>query len=313
MRWAVWQLYRRETGILEGRYRIGSGSMHPRLRYRRGMPGFDLHTHSTFSDGTLEPEQVVELAATRDLTGIALTDHDTTEGVERARKAAAATGLEVLLGCELSAEHKGAPVHVLGYGFDPAEPVFAARRAWIREGRVGRARRMVERLRALGADVDLDRVLELAGSGSVGRPHVAQALVEAGVVADVASAFSPEWIGTGGRAYVAKDAVGPVEAVELIRGAGGVAVLAHPSLHAGAGAVPEPVIRAMAAAGLDGLEVDHPDQEPAERARLRALAGELGLEVTGASDCHGALYGYRLGVERTPDATVKRLLARAPA
>jgi 3',5'-nucleoside bisphosphate phosphatase len=287
--------------------------MRPRLRYRRGMPGFDLHTHSTFSDGTLEPEQVVTLAATRDLTGFALTDHDTTEGVERARQAATATGLAVLLGCELSAEHEGAPVHVLGYGFDPAEPVFAARRAWILEGRVGRARRMVERLRALGADVDLDRVLELAGSGSVGRPHVAQALVEAGVVADVASAFGPEWIGTGGRAYVAKDAVGPEEAVALIRGAGGVAVLAHPSLHAGAGAVPEPVIRAMAAAGLAGLEVDHPDQEPAERARLRALAGELGLEATGASDCHGALYGYRLGVERTPDATVERLLARAAA
>jgi 3',5'-nucleoside bisphosphate phosphatase len=287
--------------------------MHPRLRYRRGMPGFDLHTHSTFSDGTLEPEQVVELAATRDLTGFALTDHDTTEGVERARAAATATGLAVLLGCELSAEHEGAPVHVLGYGFDPAEPVFAARRAWILEGRVGRARRMVERLRALGVDVDLDRVLELAGSGSVGRPHVAQALVEAGVVADVASAFSPEWIGNGGRAYVAKDAVGPEEAVALIRGAGGVAVLAHPSLHAGAGAVPEQVIRAMAAAGLAGLEVDHPDQEPAERARLRALAGELGLEVTGASDCHGALYGYRLGVERTQDATVERLLARGPA
>ena len=287
--------------------------MHPWLRYRRVMPGFDLHTHSTFSDGTLEPEQVVELAATRDLTGIALTDHDTTEGVERARKAASATGLEVLLGCELSAEHHGAPVHVLGYGFDPAEPVFAARRAWLREGRVGRARRMVERLRALGAGVDLDRVLELAGPGSVGRPHVAQAMVEAGVVADVKSAFVPEWIGTGGRAYVAKDAVRPVQAVELIRGAGGVAVLAHPSLHAGAGAVPEPVIRAMAAAGLDGLEVDHPDQGPAERARLRALAGALRLEVTGASDCHGALYGYRLGVERTPDATVERLLARAPA
>ncbi|HEU4399453.1 MAG TPA: PHP domain-containing protein [Actinomycetota bacterium] len=277
------------------------------------MPGFDLHTHSTFSDGTLDPEQVVELAATRDLTGIALTDHDTTEGVERARLAARATGLEVLLGCELSAEQDGGPVHVLGYGFDPEEPAFAARRAWIRAGRVGRARRMVERLRALGADVDLDRVLELAGSGSVGRPHVAAAMVEAGVVADIEAAFAPEWIGTGGRAYVAKDAVGPVEAVELIRGAGGVAVLAHPSLHAGAGAVPEPVIRAMATAGLDGLEVDHPDQAAAERARLRALAGELGLEVTGASDCHGALYGYRLGVERTPDVTVERLLARAPS
>jgi hypothetical protein len=285
------------------------------------MPGFDLHTHSTFSDGTLEPEQVVELAATRGLTGIALTDHDTTEGVERARKAATGTGLRVLLGCELSAEHHAAdapqaepsPVHVLGYEFDPAEPVFQARRAWIRDGRVGRARRMVERLRALGADIDLERVLALAGSGSVGRPHVAKALVEAGVVPDVPSAFTPEWIGTGGRAYVAKDAVGPTEAVRLIRGAGGVAVLAHPSLHAGAGPVPEPVIRAMAAAGLDGLEVDHPDQAPPERTRLRALAGELGLEVTGASDCHGALYGYRLGVERTPDATVGRLLARAPA
>jgi predicted metal-dependent phosphoesterase TrpH len=276
------------------------------------MAGFDLHTHSTFSDGTLEPEQVVELAAGRDLTGIALTDHDTTEGVERARRAARASGLEVLVGCELSAEHHG-PVHVLGYGFDPQEPVFAARRAWIRQGRVGRVRRMVERLRALGADVTVDRVLELAGSGSVGRPHVARAMVEAGVVADVGAAFTAEWIGTGGRAYAAKDAVAPVEAVELIRGAGGVAVLAHPSLHAGAGAVPEPVIRAMAAAGLDGLEVDHPDQGQRERARLRALAGELGLEATGASDCHGALYGYRLGVERTPDATVGRLLARAPA
>jgi 3',5'-nucleoside bisphosphate phosphatase len=110
---------------------------------------------------------------------------------------------------------------------------------------------------------------------------------------------------------VAKDAVTPVEAVELIHGAGGAAVLAHPSIHAGASAVPEPVIRAMAAAGLDGLEVDHPDQPPADRARWRALAAELGLETTGASDCHGALFGYRMGSERTPEATVDRLLARA--
>jgi predicted metal-dependent phosphoesterase TrpH len=274
------------------------------------MAGFDLHTHSTFSDGTLAPEQVVELAATRDLTGIALTDHDNTGGVERARAAAAGTGLVVLLGCELSAEHDGNPVHVLAYGFDPGEPAFASKRAWIAEGRVGRTRRMVERLAELGADVPLERVLELAGDGAVGRPHLARAMVEAGVVPDMAAAFTPDWIGTGGRAYLAKDAVTPVEAVELIHGAGGVAVLAHPSVHAGAAPVPEPVIRAMAAAGLDGLEVDHPDQPPADRARWRALAAELGLETTGASDCHGALYGYRLGVERTPEATVDRLLAR---
>src|SRR5215218_3970298 len=268
----------RPGGLLQDRYGIGTA---PGCAIVGDMPGFDLHTHSTFSDGTLAPEEVVELATTRGLTGIALTEHD------------------------------GNPVHVLGYGFDPEEPAFAAKRAWIAEGRVTRAGRMVERLRELGAPVELERVRELAGGGAIGRPHVARALVEAGVVDDVAAAFGPDWIGTGGRAYVAKDAVTPVEAVELIHGAGGAAVLAHPSVHAGAEAVPEPVIRAMAAAGLDGLEVDHPDQPPPDRARWRALAAELGLETTGASDCHGALYGYRLGSERTPDATVERLLARA--
>jgi predicted metal-dependent phosphoesterase TrpH len=296
----------RPGGLLQDRYGIGTAPGCAIVGY---MPGFDLHTHSTFSDGTLAPEQVVELATTRGLTGIALTDHDNTGGVAKARAAARGTGLTVLLGCELSAEHDGNPVHVLGYGFDPEEPAFAAKRAWIAEGRVTRAGRMVERLRELGAPVELERVRELAGGGAIGRPHVARALVEAGVVDDVAAAFGPDWIGTGGRAYVPKDAVSPVEAVELIHGAGGAAVLAHPSVHAGAEAVPEPVIRAMAAAGLDGLEVDHPDQPPPDRARWRALAAELGLETTGASDCHGALYGYRLGSERTPDATVERLLA----
>ncbi len=275
------------------------------------MPGFDLHTHSTCSDGTLRPSEVVDLALRRDLAGIALTDHDTTAGLDEARGAARDRGLEVLTGCELSAEHEGQPVHVLGYAFDPAEPDFRARREWIREGRVGRAERMVRRMRELGADVRFERVLELAGDASVGRPHIARAMVEAGVVPDVAGAFSQEWIGTGGRAYVPKVAVTPVEAVELIRGAGGVVVLAHPSIHAAAKAVPEPVIRAMAAAGMAGLEVDHPDQPEEDRAHWRELAAELGLETTGSSDCHGALYGYRMGVCRTPEPVLERLLARA--
>jgi len=275
------------------------------------MPGFDLHTHSTCSDGTLRPSEVVELALRRDLAGIALTDHDTTAGLSEARAAARDSELVVLTGCELSAEHGGQPVHVLGYAFDPAEPRFRATCEWIRVGRVGRAERMVERLRELGADVRFERVLELAGGASVGRPHVARAMVEAGVVPDLAAAFSPEWIGTGGRAYVAKAAVTPVEAVRLIREAAGVAVLAHPSIHAGAAPVPEPVIRAMAEAGMAGLEVDHPDQPPEDREHWRALAGELGLEATGSSDCHGALYGYRMGVCRTPEPVLERLLARA--
>ncbi|HZD00837.1 MAG TPA: PHP domain-containing protein [Actinomycetes bacterium] len=274
------------------------------------MSGFDLHTHSNRSDGTLTPREVVELAVSRDLAGIALTDHDTTDGIPEAREAARGKGLEVLTGCELSAEHEGQPVHVLGYAFDPEEPLFAARRAWIRAGRVGRAERMVERLRQLGAGVTFQRVRELAGSASIGRPHIARAMVEAGVVPDIGSAFSPQWIGTGGRAYVAKMAVTPVEAVSLIRGAGGVAVLAHPSIHAGATAVPEPVIRAMAEAGMAGLEADHPDQPPQDRARWRRLAAELGIEATGSSDCHGALYGYRMGVCRTPEDVVQRLLVR---
>ena len=275
------------------------------------MPGFDLHTHSTRSDGTLSPTEVVALASERDLSGIALTDHDTTAGLEEARSAARDRGLVVLTGIEFSAEHDGQPVHVLGYAFDPEEPRFLAKREWIRDGRVGRAERMVNNLRELGADVRFERVLELAGGASVGRPHVARAMVEAGVVPDISSAFSLEWIGTGGRAYVPKNAVTPVEAVELIRGAGGAVVLAHPSIHAGAKAVPEPVIRAMAAAGMAGLEVDHPDQSEEDRAHWRQLAAELGLETTGSSDCHGALYGYRMGICRTPEPVVDRLLARA--
>ena len=275
------------------------------------MPGFDLHTHSTRSDGTLSPTDVVALAAERELTGIALTDHDTTAGLDEARAAARDRGLVVLTGIEFSAEHDGQPVHVLGYAFDPEEPRFLGKREWIRDGRVGRAERMVEKMRELGADVRFERVLELAGGGSVGRPHVARAMVEAGVVPDISSAFSSEWIATDGRAYVAKAAVTPVEAVELIRGAGGAVVLAHPSIHAGAKAVPEPVIRAMAAVGMAGLEVDHPDQSQEDRAHWRELAAELGLETTGSSDCHGALFGYRMGVCRTPEPVVDRLLARA--
>jgi predicted metal-dependent phosphoesterase TrpH len=276
------------------------------------MRGYDLHTHSTCSDGTLDPAAVARLAAERGLTGIALTDHDTTAGLGRAREAAG-DSLVVLAGCEFSAEHAEQPVHVLAIGFDPEEPRFAAARERVRSARVRRAERIVDRLRELGADVPIERVWRLAGEGAVGRPHIAEAMIEAGVVADVNEAFSMDWIGTGGRAYVAKEAVTPVMAVELIRGAGGAAVLAHPAVHAGAEAVPELVVREMAAAGLAAIEIDHPDQPAEVRARWRALARELGLETTGGSDDHGARSGYRLGCCLTPEATVAALLAASPS
>jgi predicted metal-dependent phosphoesterase TrpH len=285
------------------------------------MPGFDLHTHSTRSDGTLTPSEVVELASTRDLAGIALTDHDTTAGLPEAREAAAGKGLEVLTGCELSAEHQDQPVHVLGYAFDPEEPLFAARREWIRAGRVRRAERIVERLRELGADVSFERVRELAGGASVGRPHIARALVEAGVVPDIPTAFSQDWIGAGGRAYVAKTAVTPVEAVGLIRGAGGVAVLAHPGVYRHVKDLNQ-LFRTALVAGVKGLEVSYPqDPDDPYGAGSRALinrfarvARDFGWVATGGDDFHGPSVTplIRLaGWTKTPASCVDALLAAA--
>jgi predicted metal-dependent phosphoesterase TrpH len=276
------------------------------------MRGYDLHTHSLCSDGTLAPGDVARLAVARGIAGIALTDHDTTAGIEEARDAARGR-VVVLAGCELSAEYGDQPVHVLGIGFDPEEPAFAAARQALQSERVRRAKRMVDRLRDFGASVSFARVRQLAGDASIGRPHIAEAMIEAGVVSTIEEAFSPDWIGTGGRAYVQKEAVSPVRAVALIRGAGGAAVLAHPAVHAGARAVPEAVVREMAEEGLAAIEVDHPEQPPKARARWRALAGELGIETTGGSDDHGARSGYRLGCCLTPEATVEALLAASPS
>jgi 3',5'-nucleoside bisphosphate phosphatase len=276
------------------------------------MRGYDLHTHSLCSDGTLAPGDVARLAVARGVRGFALTDHDTTEGLEQAREAARGR-VVVLAGCELSAEYGDQPVHVLGIGFDPEEPAFAAARGALRTERVRRAQRIIDRLRELGASVPFERVRQLAAGGAIGRPHIADAMIEAGVVSTIEEAFSERWIGTGGRAYVQKEALSPVEAVALIRGAGGAAVLAHPAVHAGARAVPETVAREMAAEGLAAIEIEHPEQPPEARARWRALADELGVGTTGGSDDHGARSGYRLGCCLTPEATIEALLAASPS
>lgn len=269
----------------------------------------DLHCHSTASDGTEDPAGVVARAATAGADVIALTDHDTTTGLPAAA-AALPPGMTLVPGAELSCRLGGLSIHLLAYLFDPDEPRLAAERRRVREARTDRARATVDRLIALGVPVTWTRVRELAG-GTVGRPHIARAMVEAGTIPDVEAAFTAEWLAPGGRAYVTRYALDPVRAVRLVRAAGGVPVLAHPRATRRGYVVADGTIRTLVTAGLGGIEVDHPDHGADERARLRGLAAELGLIVTGASDDHGRLTGHRIGGEVTAADQYERLIAAA--
>ncbi|MFE7953133.1 PHP domain-containing protein [Streptomyces sp. NPDC057426] len=254
----------------------------------------DLHTHSTASDGTDTPAELVRNAAGAGLDVVALTDHDTTRGYADAI-AALPGGLTLVTGMELSCRVDGVGLHMLAYLFDPEEPALAAERELVRDDRVPRARAMVDKLRELGVPITWEQVAQIAGDGSVGRPHVAEALVELGVVRDVSGAFTPEWLADGGRAYVRKHELDPFEAIRLVKAAGGVTVFAHPAAVKRGEVVPESAIARLAEAGLDGIEVDHMDHDEATRARLRGLAKELGLLATGSSDYHGSRKTCGLG------------------
>ena len=268
----------------------------------------DLHSHSTASDGTSTPAEVMRRARAAGLDVIALTDHDTVAGHDEAR-AALPAGLTLVPGMELSCRLDGHSVHLLGYLFDPADPELAAETARIRESRVRRAEEMVERLAELGVPVTWQRVQAIAGDGVVGRPHVARAMVEAAVIGSPDQAFGPEWIGEGGRAYVPRYALDPARAIGLVRAAGGVSVLAHP--RARGWEVPDDVIAGLAAAGLAGIEVWHPDQDQAQRTALRDLAARLHLVASGGSDDHGELTGHRLGSDTIAPDAYERLVSQA--
>ncbi|MBC9730626.1 PHP domain-containing protein [Streptomyces sp. TRM68367] len=262
----------------------------------------DLHTHSTASDGTDAPAELVRKAAAAGLDVVALTDHDTTRGHAEAL-GALPEGLTLVTGAELSCRIDGISMHMLAYLFDPEEPALLAERELVRDDRVPRAKGMIAKLQALGVPVTWEQVARIAGDGSVGRPHVATALVELGVVPTVNDAFTQDWLADGGRAFVEKHETDPFEAIRLIRAAGGVAVFAHPAASKRGRTVPEAAIAEMAAAGLDGIEVDHMDHDIDTRARLRGLAKELGLLVTGSSDYHGSRKTVALG-EYTTDPEV---------
>lgn len=270
----------------------------------------DLHSHSNASDGTTPPADVMARAAAAGLDVIALTDHDTVAGHAEAA-AALPSGLTLLPGMELSCRRDGHSVHMLAYLFDPAEPELAAEMARIRESRVSRARAMVARLAELGVPVTWEQVTAITGDGVVGRPQIARALAQAGVVATPADAFSPDWIGPGGRAYVSRYALEPSRAVALVRAAGGVTVLAHPRGAGRGWRIPDEVIAELAEAGLSGIEVNHPQQDEEQRNDLLTLAFRLGLVASGGSDDHGELTGFRIGVEQAPEGTYQALVERA--
>lgn len=273
----------------------------------------DLHVHSTASDGTDTPAQVVARASRIGVRVIALTDHDTVAGWPEAAEAVDRLdeAVAVVPGAEISCLLGSTSLHILGYLFDPTHPELAAELERLRTDRTRRARAMVDRLAELGAPVTWEQVSRLAGDGAVGRPHIARALVAAGVVDDVPAAFTAEWIGDGGRAYVEKYSLDPARAIALVHDAGGVAVFAHPGASTRGPVVTEDQIAELVSVGLDGLEVDHPDHGEGTRRRLRALADELGVLATGASDYHGAVKAVEIGACTTDPAVLEELLARA--
>jgi len=201
-------------------------------------------------------------------------------------------------------------MHMLAYLFDADQPELAAELARIRDDRVIRARAMVDRLAGLGVGISWDQVAEIAGQAVVGRPHIARAMAASGAIASPHEAFTRDWIADGGRAYVSRYALDPVRAIGLVRAAGGVTVLAHPRAGRDTFTSDEQVA-GLAAVGLAGLEVRHPDQSATERVRLLALARDLALVATGGSDDHGSLTGYRLGIETTPADAFEALVSQA--
>lgn len=272
----------------------------------------DLHTHSTASDGTLTPAELVAAAAAAGLRVLAITDHDSTGGWAAAA-AALPPGLTLVRGAEISCRWYGAqpsiPLHLLAYLFDPDEPVLAAELARVRQARLARAERIVARLAADGIELDWPEIRARAGGGTVGRPHIAQALVRAGVVGSTAEAFAPQWLGE--RYRLPKDDIDVFRAVRLVRAAGGVPVFAHPRASRRGRIVPDRLIEELAAAGLAGLEADHTDHSPTERAHVRALADRLGLLVTGSSDFHGRNKPVRLGAHTTAPEAYERIVVAA--
>ncbi len=281
------------------------------------MKLIDLHTHSTASDGTLSPAALAAEAAAAGLAAVALTDHDTVQGLPEFLSAALDGGPELVPGVEVSAERPGGgPMHLVGLWVDPHDPGLRQGLAWMQRARARRNPRIAARLRALGLDISMEQVMAAARGGQVGRPHFAQALVEQGLVGSVPEAFS-RYLKRGAPAYVDKQRMDPAQAIRMIRQAGGLPVLAHPGLLELSPPALEALVKRLKEQGLMGLEAYYAEHNPALERRLLSLAGRLDLAVSGGSDFHGASkpglrLGAGLGTLRVPAgllAGLKRKLA----
>lgn len=265
----------------------------------------DLHTHTRHSDGLYEPRELVDRAAAADISILCISDHDNLAASREMRGYARSLGIVLVAGTELSCQHHGVDVHVLAYGVDLDDPALEARLASFRRTRDTRGEMMVERLRELGYPVSIARVREIAGNGALGRPHVARALIEIGAVDSMDAAFE-KFLGTGRPACVDKQRFRIDEVVELVHGAGGVTSIAHPT------AYPDhrKLVSELLDAGIDGIEILHPDVDDADRDYYQTLAEARGLFVTGGSDDHGNGGPKTIGSILVPESLIAGLLDR---
>ncbi|MFA4906213.1 MAG: PHP domain-containing protein [Candidatus Margulisiibacteriota bacterium] len=266
------------------------------------MPA-DLHIHSKLSDGTEMPGELVKLAKSGGLKTIALTDHDNMDGIEEAMSEGRRTNVEVIPGIELTCEIPGCEVHILGYFLDTEQPALLEELKRIQEGRVKRIHKICEKLKSLGVDLRPEEVFKFSGQKAPGRPHVARALVEKGVVSSFKEAFD-RFLEYKGPAYVSHYKLAPREAIKIIRAAGGIPAMAHPAVSGR-----DEIIEKLTGEGLQGLEAYYPTHSPQQTEHYVNLARKLGLIPTGGSDYHGKNSGRdnRLGDFSIPDEVAEKL------
>ena len=275
------------------------------------MSRIDLHLHTTHSDGSLSPADVVRLAHEAGVTALAITDHDITTGLPEALAAGQALGIEIIPGIEISSRYGDSELHVLGYFLDWQDPELNAHLATLRDSRHRRNPQIIERLQALGIDITYDEVRAVAGSDSVGRPHIARVLMDKKIVTSAKEAFD-RFLANGKPAYIPRDLPEPAEAIQWIKAAKGLAVLAHPTWVKATEGTLTDLVRQLKAAGLDGVEVHYSTHTPRQTREYLSLAKQTGLLVTGGSDFHGVTkpdieVGIGKGALHVPDHLLSKL------